>query len=180
MFQRLHESHAVAASWSHEESSNGWTHVRDLAMAAWAKGAGAPWHAARQLGVIRGLIRVTAGPAPGTATRPNRSRGRRRCFRLSTAIGQPTSGHPASLGLEPGSCPRRQPGGQTADPAYLESFLAERGRGHCHHMPSPIMAFKASSHLSPCLMRSFTRPGFAPGPRVMRHPPECRSHANGA
>ena len=52
---QLHESHGVAALWSHEETGNGWTYARDLAVAAWAKQAHLPWREARQFGQIRRL-----------------------------------------------------------------------------------------------------------------------------
>jgi deoxyribodipyrimidine photo-lyase len=50
---QLHDSHGIAALWSHEETGNGWTYARDLRVAAWAKEAGIIWQEARQFGVVR-------------------------------------------------------------------------------------------------------------------------------
>ena len=55
ILRRLHQTHGIAALWSHEETGNGWTYARDLAVAVWAKSAGIAWHEARQFGVIRRL-----------------------------------------------------------------------------------------------------------------------------
>lgn len=151
IFQRLHQSHGVAALWSHEETGNGWTYARDLAVAAWGKGAGVPWHEARQFGVIRRLksrngwakawdrdMAEPITPAPGTLA--------------PIAGGWPTHiPTSAELGLAPNSCPHRQPGGRAAGLATLESFLVERGRDYRYQMSSPVTAFEASSRLSPYL-----------------------------
>jgi deoxyribodipyrimidine photo-lyase len=55
ILQRIHGSHGIAALWSHEETGNGWTYARDLAVASWVKAAGIAWHEPRQFGVIRRL-----------------------------------------------------------------------------------------------------------------------------
>lgn len=55
VFQRLHRQHGIARLWSHEETGNGWTFARDLAVAAWARNEGIAWHEPRQFGVVRRL-----------------------------------------------------------------------------------------------------------------------------
>ncbi len=151
ILQRLHDSHGIAALWSHEETGNGWTYARDLAVKAWAKAAGVPWHEARQFGVVRRLksrngwakawdsdmaelltrAPATLSPVPGN---------------WPTHI--PTS---AELGLAPDPCPYRQTGGRKAAIATLDSFLEQRGREYRYQMSSPVTAFEASSRLSPHL-----------------------------
>jgi len=55
VLSRIHERHGIAGLWSHEETGNGWTYARDLAVGAWSKAAGIPWREERQFGVIRRL-----------------------------------------------------------------------------------------------------------------------------
>jgi deoxyribodipyrimidine photo-lyase len=146
---QLHERQGIAALWSHEETGNGWTYARDLAVAAWAKEAGIPWHEVRQFGVIRRLKsrngwaktwdRMMAEPiTPPPA-------------KLLSLEGDWPTHIPTSeeLGLAPDRCPYRQPGGRTAALSTLDSFLNERGREYRYQMSSPVTAFDASSRLSP-------------------------------
>ncbi|MEI8146757.1 MAG: deoxyribodipyrimidine photo-lyase [Alphaproteobacteria bacterium] len=149
VFDRLHRSQGIAALYSHEETGNGFTYARDLAIAAWAKRAGIPWHEARQFGVIRRLksrngwakawdrdMAEPITPAP----------------QALTMIDGPWPTHiPTAdeLGLNPDSCPGRQHGGRVAGLATLESFLTRRGRNYRFEMASPVTAFDASSRISP-------------------------------
>ena len=151
IFQRLHESHGIAALFSHEETGNGWTYAHDRAVAAWAKAAGIPWHEARQFGVIRrlksrdGWARAWDRDMAEPIAPPPDS--------LSPIGGDWPTHIPAAaeLGLSPDPCPGRQPGGRAAAVATLESFLTERGRDYRFQMSSPVTAFEASSRLSPHL-----------------------------
>lgn len=151
ILERLHRSHGVAALWSHEETGNGWTYARDLAVKAWAKSAGVLWHEARQFGVIRripsrnGWARLWERDMTEPVTPPP--------VALPALAGDwpthiPTS---AELGLAPDPCPYRQRGGRMAALATLDSFLHQRGRDYRYRMSSPVTAFDASSRLSPHL-----------------------------
>lgn len=148
---RLHQSHGIAALWSHEETGNGWTYARDRAVKAWAGAAGVPWHEARQFGVIRRLK-----SRHGWARAWDRD--------MAQPITPPPSGLPplsgdwpvhipdrGELGLAPDRCPGRQRGGRRAALATLDSFLHWRGRDYRYRMSSPLTAFEASSRLSPYL-----------------------------
>ena len=151
IFREIHASHGVATLWSHEETGNGWTYARDLAVGAWARDAGVPWHEPRQFGVIRRLKsrngwanawdRAMAEPItmPPKALQPIEGD-------WSTHI--PTF---SELGLAPDPCPQSQPGGRAAALATLQSFLGERGRDYRFQMSSPVTAFDACSRLSPHL-----------------------------
>lgn len=148
---RIHARHGIAALWSHEETGNGWTYARDIAVAAWARAAAVPWRELPQTGVVRRLKtrqgwarawdRRMAEPlaAPPAALEP-------------LGADWPTR-IPAApeLGLAPDPCPLRQTGGRAAGLATLASFLARRGRDYRWQMSSPVTAFDASSRLSPHL-----------------------------
>jgi deoxyribodipyrimidine photo-lyase len=151
IFQRIHARHGIAALWSHEETGNGWTYQRDLAVAAWAKAAGVPWHEPRQFGVIRRLKsrngwagawdRDMAQPiTPPPAILPQ--------LKGAWPTRVPEA---ADLGLAPDPCPFRQPGGRAAALETLDSFLHNRGKDYRYQMSSPNTAFDASSRLSPHL-----------------------------
>jgi deoxyribodipyrimidine photo-lyase len=149
--RRLHESHGIAALWSHEETGNGWTYARDLAVKAWALAAGVPWHEARQFGVIRrlksrnGWARAWERDMAEPITLPPAM--------LPAVAGDWPTHIPTSieLGLAPDPCPYRQRGGRIAAMATLDSFLHQRGRDYRYRMSSPVTAFDASSRLSPHL-----------------------------
>jgi deoxyribodipyrimidine photo-lyase len=151
ILSQLHEGQGIATLWSHEETGNGWTYARDLAVAAWARQANVPWCEERQFGVIRRLKsrngwsqawdRDMASPITPAPERLTPIEGD-----WPTRI--PTS---VELGLEPDPCPHRQPGGRAAGLRTLDSFLNARGRDYRYQMSSPVTAFHASSRLSPHL-----------------------------
>jgi deoxyribodipyrimidine photo-lyase len=151
ILQNIHEQYGIAALWSHEETGNGWTYARDLAVAAWAKSANVPWHEARQFGVVRRLKSrngwakawdrdmaepITPSPVILTPLQNN----------WPTQIP-----HSGELGLASDPCPHRQVGGRDAALKTLGSFLYQRGRDYRFQMSSPVTAFNASSRLSPHL-----------------------------
>jgi len=151
IFEQLHERYGIANLWSHEETGNGWTYSRDLAVSAWAKRASVPWHEQRQFGVIRRLksrngwakawerdMASEVTPAP---------------MGLPPLGGDWPTHIPSAdeLGLKPDPCPHRQTGGRVEGLRTLESFLSGRGRNYRFQMSSPVTAFEASSRLSPHL-----------------------------
>jgi deoxyribodipyrimidine photo-lyase len=151
IFRDLHQRHGITGLWSHEETGNGWTYARDLAVAAWAKEAGVPWYEAPQFGVIRrlktrdGWARAWDRQMAERITPPPSA--------LQPLKGEwPTSVPSASaLGLAPDHCPHRQAGGKQAATGCLHSFLHKRGRDYRFEMSSPLTAFDACSRLSPHL-----------------------------
>ena len=151
IFRRIHAAHGIAALWSHQETGNGWTYARDVAVAAWAKHAGVPWHEVRPFGVIRRL-----GSRDGWAKAWDRDMAQSVTpppKRLQALPGGWPVRIPAAeeLGLAPDPCPERQSGGRRAALGTLESFLQRRGRDYRFQMSSPLTAFTACSRLSPHL-----------------------------
>ncbi|MCA6253855.1 MAG: deoxyribodipyrimidine photo-lyase, partial [Phenylobacterium sp.] len=148
---RIHDRFGIATLWSHEETGNGWTYARDLAVGAWARKAGIPWREERQFGVIRRLKSRN-----GWAQAWDRDMSQRLTPppRELVPLGGDWPRRPPSaqeLGLAPDPCPHRQPGGRTEGLRVLESFLSGRGRDYRKDMSSPLTAFASSSRLSPHL-----------------------------
>ena len=151
ILQRLHESYGIAALWSHQETGNGWTYKRDLAVASWTRSTRIPWREFRQFGVIR---RLKSRNFWSTAWDRDMA---------ESLIPAPTSVEPvagdwplkiptlADLGLSPDNCPYRQTGGRKEGLRTLESFLTNRGLRYRYQMSSPVTAFETSSRLSPYL-----------------------------
>lgn len=151
IFKEIHAQYGIASLWSHEETGNGWTFARDLAVAAWTREAGIPWHEPRQFGVIRRLKSRDGWAAAWDQmmaepiTAPPRA--------LSLIAGDWPTHIPSfsELGLAPDACPFRQRGGRAEALAHLQSFLSKRGRAYRYQMSSPVTAFEACSRLSPHL-----------------------------
>jgi deoxyribodipyrimidine photo-lyase len=151
VLDRIRQSHGIAALWSHEETGNGWTYARDLAVKAWVKQNGIAWHEARQFGVQRriasrnGWAKAWDRDMAQLVTPPPLS--------LAPIEGDwPTYIPDASeLGLTDDPCPHRQTGGRGEALATMDSFLHQRGRNYRYQMSSPVTAFDASSRLSPHL-----------------------------
>lgn len=151
VLRRIHESHGIAAIWSHQETGNGWTFARDRAVAAWTRDAGVPWHEIRPFGVVRrlqsrdGWARAWDRDMAEPVTPPP--------ARLAPVAGDWPLRIPSgrALGLDPDPCPQRQAGGRSAAVATLDSFLRRRGRDYRFEMSSPLTAFTACSRLSPHL-----------------------------
>jgi deoxyribodipyrimidine photo-lyase len=151
ILQQLHNSHGIAALWSHEETGNGWTYARDRAVAAWARASGIPWHEMRQFGVVRrlksrnGWAQAWDRDMAQAITPPPQM--------LAPVEGDWPTYIPTAddLRLAPDPCPHRQRGGRAAGLDILASFLNQRGRDYRYQMSSPVTAFDASSRLSPHL-----------------------------
>jgi deoxyribodipyrimidine photo-lyase len=151
VLERIHQMRGIKALWSHEETGNGWTYARDLAVKAWTQKKGIIWHEARQFGVQRriasrnGWAKAWDRDMAQPITPPPAA--------LAPINGDwPTHIPSASqLGLTDDPCPQRQAGGRRAALATLDSFLHQRGRNYRYQMSSPVTAFDASSRLSPHL-----------------------------
>lgn len=151
LLERLHRRIGPFALWSHEETGNGWTYQRDLAVGRWCRSRGIVWTELPQNGVIRRL-----------SSRDGWAR------RWQQFMEQPPVAVPARLqglpGIDPGGlpdwpdlglaadpCPGRQRGGRAAGEACLRDFLDHRGRRYHLELSSPLSAEQSCSRLSPHL-----------------------------
>ncbi len=155
VMQDLLDRLPIEAVWSHEETGNGWTYARDLAVAGLLRARGLPWHELPQNGVVRRLSsrdhwsrtwehRMGAPLAPPPVLQPL-GQG------LARALGDQGLGlipEVRDLGLADDPCPGRQPGGRREAESLLEGFLAQRGERYHKEMSSPLTAFDACSRLS--------------------------------
>lgn len=149
--EKIRQTQGIAALWSHEETGNGWTYQRDLAVKSWARQHDIPWYEMRQTGVQRrmasrnGWAKAWDADMAQPITPPP--------IKLNSLDGDWRSDIPTAkeLGLEDDPCPLRQRGGRTAALLTLESFLSHRGRNYRFQLSSPVTAFDACSRLSPHL-----------------------------
>lgn len=146
----LHAEHGITSLWSHQETGNGWTYARDIAIGKWCKLQQVPWHEKRQFGVVRGLasrdgwagqwsrfMNAEIVPTPEQIE----------CVDIKSDQ-LPTS---ADLNVTDDGCEDRQHGGRARGLRALTTFLRERGRYYSREMSSPVTAFMSCSRLSPHL-----------------------------
>ncbi len=145
--QCLRERFGRIALWAHEETGNGWTYRRDLAVAAWCREHDVPFVEVPQFGVVRALKQ-----RDGWAGRWN------------SQMSQPLTPPPARLrtvdtpngfaGVEALTAQAdplpqaMQALGRKAAIADLDSFLRRRAEGYRRHMSSPLTAESGGSRLS--------------------------------
>jgi deoxyribodipyrimidine photo-lyase len=148
VLQRLKQDYNFSQLWSHEETGNALTYLRDLSVAGWCKENSIQWTEIPQFGVVRRLAQrsgwvrhweahmnqtVNAAPAG-----------------IRAASSEPPAHIPtaADIGMVVDYCPHRQKGGRRLALKYLESFFAERGLSYHYQMSSPNTAPQACSRLS--------------------------------
>ena len=133
--------------WSHEETGNNLTYMRDLAVGRWCRSHGITWHEHPQFGVTRRLKNRDAWSgrweermATPLSTYPQT------LVPISCDIGDipdvPGDFHPSSLHQLPGA---------KAATICLDSFLQQRCVGYSGGISSPITAAHYGSRLSPYL-----------------------------
>lgn len=138
VFEQLSRQVAIRAIHAHEETGNGLTYARDLAVARWARASGVEFRETPSGGVVRRLPgrdgwarRWEQRMAQPIVTPPGRIRG------VALPEGE----------LPPGAEPL-EPAGEAAAHATLDSFLAGRGARYHREMSSPVTAGESCSRLS--------------------------------
>ncbi|MEM6603570.1 MAG: FAD-binding domain-containing protein [Pseudomonadota bacterium] len=150
VLEALHQEYKHIQLWSHQESWNGWTYKRDIAVGKWAKDHNMTWHEYSNFGVVRRL-----------KSRDDWADAWHKIM-LRPIIAEPPEFHmidivsdalPAShkLGLTDDGCIWRQKGGRKEGLQMLDSFLNLRGEHYTKDMSSPVTAFEACSRISPYL-----------------------------
>lgn len=143
----IHQKYGITALYSHEETGNGWTYARDLAVQEWCKDHHCPWHEFAQHGVHRPLrsrrgwagkwdkmMQADVVPAPDHLP--------------SVGVEGVPLPSASDLGLVDDRCTERQKGGRNQAIALLKSFLTSRGQKYRYEMSSPVTAADSCSRLS--------------------------------
>ena len=141
----------ITGLYSHEETGNGFTYVRDRRVSKWARQRGIPWTQYPQNGVIRPLksrngwaelwqerMNTPIAPTPARMLIPND-------FDWGKL---PDS---EALGLAPTRKTDLQVGGENKAGETLTSFLKIRSRNYSKGMSSPVTSRENCSRLSPYL-----------------------------
>lgn len=150
---RLHALQPFARLVSHEETGNGHTYARDLAVARWCRQQGVAWQEWPQHGVVRRLASRDRWHALWEAHMqapclPVPLPGSLRPVSLPWRDAWPAA---ETLGLLDHDPPARQRGGRALGWQVLEDFLLERSRFYRSGISSPLTAPTACSRLSPYL-----------------------------
>lgn len=151
VLQSLRRLQPVGAVWSHEETGNSWTYMRDRAVGAFLRTAGLPWYQVRQHGVVRGRLDRNRWSKQWEGLMGSA------CFEAPAQLPRIDGIDPGMLPARPSAaladdpCPGRQRGGRAAAEAVLASFLRERGERYHQQMSSPVTAVEGCSRLSPYL-----------------------------
>ena len=152
VFEILMKEHPFKRLYSHEETGNAWTFSRDTRLNEWAKEKGVEWKEYPQNGVVRGLTDRDGW------SRQWEARMRQPIYASPTALPtlhpQPSSEailDATELKLSSSSRRVELQGGTRAGRAWLDSFLAGRGKNYSRAMSSPNTAYERCSRLSPYL-----------------------------
>jgi deoxyribodipyrimidine photo-lyase len=150
ILDELFGRHPNATLWSHEETGNSWTHIRDRAVRRWARARDVRWIELPNFGVIRGpsLNRDKwAAHWDGQMSRPVIP-ARHIDWQPGDICQIPSA---ESLSLSPDGLIYPQTPGRAAALKLLASFLNQRGRSYTRDLSSPVTAAAACSRLSPHL-----------------------------
>ena len=144
----------IAALWSHEETGNAVTHMRDIRVGRWCRERGVRWTEIPQNGVIRRL-RSRDGWAQRWQERMDAAQAAipERIPSPALPAGVPNGEIPtaAELGATGTVMAEAKHGGEYAAREELLSFLERRGIDYQRDMSSPVRAFGGCSRLSPHL-----------------------------
>ena len=139
---------------SHEETGNGWSFERDMAVARWCQANAVQWREFPSNGVVRRLLSHGGGRNRWSQHKAARMDApmiappqQVRWMPLGDlpVAGQVTT---AGLGLTGLDKPARQRGGRLAGQAELHTFLQQRGQHYRFEMSSPVTAPQSCSRIS--------------------------------
>lgn len=148
VLEQIRQELGVFTLWSHEETANGWTYQRDIAVAQWCQAHRILWHEMPSNGVVRRLesrdgwaklrdahMRMPIVEIPKT---------------LTPVCGIITQNLPEKNDPMFGSVPVGlvQTGGRKEALRTLDSFLHERGRNYIQTISKPGVSARHCSRLS--------------------------------
>jgi deoxyribodipyrimidine photo-lyase len=155
VLNQLHRAAPFEALHAHEETGNGHTFARDLAVGRWCREHGVEWSEWPQFGVTRCLQdrnqwqrRWEAFMAQPQADTPKLSLVARSNLAWPTPLVHVDWPAPANLGLHPWVPPQRQLGGRPRGLDLLHGFLHRRSARYRGGISSPLSAPTACSRLS--------------------------------
>ncbi len=152
VLEQLRAECAVAALWSHEETTQLVAYERDRAVRRWCRSHGIPWHEPSQTGVVRRLQSRDGWAKNWTermATPPVSAPPRVVSAEISSAgILDASALRALGIRVPDDSHPLFVAGGERIARRTLASFLVERGVDYRRAMSSPVTAFSACSRIS--------------------------------
>ncbi len=149
VLQQLFDELGSFTLWSHEETGNGWTYQRDIAVGAWCGANGVTWHEFPTNGVVRKLKSRDGWAKQRDAHMTSPIIQIPHLVKMKMGIPShelPDKNHPM-FGLD--SIGSVQEGGRTNAQKTLESFLKERGRNYMQTISKPEASARHCSRLSP-------------------------------
>ncbi len=152
VLERLHQLAPFGRLYSHEETGNGLTFRRDLAVGRWCRARGVAWQEIPQFGVVRRLQQRDRWQrhwdefmAQPLAAAPEHVPS------VMLPWHEPPPPSADDLGLASEEPPSRQCGGRKAGLQILDDFLVDRSNRYRGGISSPLSAPTACSRLSPYL-----------------------------
>ena len=148
VLEELRSTLGTFTLWSHEETGNGWTYRRDIAVAEWCRAHGIMWHELPSNGVVRKLKSRDNWAALRNA-------------RMAAPVIPPPEALSPVHGLTSHTLPAKdsplfgttaigsvQAGGRTEAIRTLHSFLKERGSHYMQTISKPGVSARHCSRLS--------------------------------
>lgn len=150
VLDRLWHESAFDALFSHQETGNWLSYQRDLAVQAWCRARGLPWHEFPQFGVVRRLKNRDVWQQQWEALIAEPCLDVPGCQWVN-APRSPVLPQPQALGLIQPDPQQRQRGGRRQGIETLRDFLFDRCGSYRGGISSPLSAPTACSRLSPYL-----------------------------
>ncbi len=147
VFEDLRQRFGAFTLWSHQETGNGATYLRDRVVLKWCRSHGIVWNECRQFGVVRALSNRDQWSAKWEELmRAPRAECPHNLRPIQIDIGEiprnPPDFSPSSLHQRPG---------EQAALACLQSFLSHRAESYSSAISAPSSAALHGSRLSPYL-----------------------------
>ena len=148
---RLHATAPFVALHAHEETGNGLTYRRDVAVGQWCREHGVTWREFPQFGVVRRLRSRDGWQKQWDAHVSTPREALPPLAFVPLPWTEPALPDAIALGLDPHDPPRRQRGGRREATRTLRDFLDDRCSQYRGGISSPLSAPTACSRLSPYL-----------------------------